>query len=311
MSDRFEYLEFGDEPARRRPAARDVGRAADAASGVWRIVEEIGGPGTRFGQFHAPHGLAVDAQEHLYVADTGNHRVQRIAPNGDVLCIGRAGRDRGEFRRPLAVAVDGSGQLYVADSENARVQVLAPDGEPRRILGGFGGGAAQFRLPVAVAIAPDGDLLVVDQGNRRIARWLARGYPIDIVARFGRSTEFVKPAAIAVGRSGRIYVADRGLRALLAFDAHLRFEGMIGAPGQFCHDPCALACGADETLFVADGVADQIVILGPDRLRAIVVQTAAGEPLVDPAGIAVAPSGSVYVADTGRHRLLRMERQGA
>jgi len=65
----------------------------------------------------------------VYVADWGNDRIQRFAPNGAfVASYGEPGRGNGQFMRPASVAVDPEGYMYIADWGNERVQVLDPEG---------------------------------------------------------------------------------------------------------------------------------------------------------------------------------------
>jgi DNA-binding beta-propeller fold protein YncE len=89
----------------------------------------FGAPGSGDGQFNLPWGLTVGSNGDVYVADWGNDRIQRFAPNGAfVASYGEPGRGDGQFTRPASVAVDPEGYMYIADWGNERVQVLAPDG---------------------------------------------------------------------------------------------------------------------------------------------------------------------------------------
>lgn len=83
-----------------------------------------------------PIGVALDASGHLYVADTGNHWIRKVSPQGDVSNIagsGVAGTYWGDGGRaqdaalyfPLGVAVDGSSNLFIADSGNSRVRMVS------------------------------------------------------------------------------------------------------------------------------------------------------------------------------------------
>jgi sugar lactone lactonase YvrE len=65
----------------------------------------------------------------LYVADTGNHRIQAFDQSGDaVIILGSFGTQPGQFNAPEGITVDAEQQLYIADTQNHRVQKLAPDG---------------------------------------------------------------------------------------------------------------------------------------------------------------------------------------
>ncbi|MBI3911258.1 MAG: NHL repeat-containing protein [Armatimonadetes bacterium] len=319
MSDRFDYLEIGDERPRPGkaagvpvPAAPSEGAPTPPAAPRWRVVEVIGGPGRGFGQFNTPLGLAVDAQGNLLVADSGNHRCQRITPAGDVCSIGERGRGKGQCEHPTAVAASRTGEVFVLDAGNARVQVFNAAGQWQREFGRRGAGAAEFRLPAAAAIGPDGSLYIVDAGNRRVARWDPAGSPLGILAHSERlSFYFGNPCGVAVTRTGHIYVADRQRRAVLIFTAGFRLERILGSPKSTIQDPRAVWVDAEGTVFIADGQANRILVLDCDgRLRQAVEKAGPLGPLAEPAGLAAAPDGSIYLSDTGHHRILRMAAAG-
>jgi DNA-binding beta-propeller fold protein YncE len=72
-----------------------------------------------------PHGIAVDKEGSVYVADTGNTRIQKFSTDGRFIAKwGSSSTADGQFNEPKSVAVDRLGRLYVADSGNHRVQVF-------------------------------------------------------------------------------------------------------------------------------------------------------------------------------------------
>ncbi len=94
-------------------------------------MAEWGGRGTDDGQFRRPRGVAVDAAGNVYVADTGNNRIQMFDSQGRFLAKwGTTGSSLGQFRRPSGVAVDADGNIYVADASNNRVQRFTPVAKP-------------------------------------------------------------------------------------------------------------------------------------------------------------------------------------
>src|SRR5207247_2594106 len=125
---------------------------------AWRVVEVIGGPGSGCGEFASPGGITVDAAGNLYVADSYNHRLQRITPAGDVAAVARRGSHAGELLNPQGIAVDEHGYLYVVEQGNHRVQVFDPDGDPFTHFGRFGHGRDCFHSPAALAFGPCGTL---------------------------------------------------------------------------------------------------------------------------------------------------------
>jgi sugar lactone lactonase YvrE len=67
------------------------------------------------GDFRSPYGVAVDGDGNIYVADSFNHRVQKLSPTGEPLALwGSEGSGRGQFRYPKGIAVDTEDSVYVA-----------------------------------------------------------------------------------------------------------------------------------------------------------------------------------------------------
>ncbi|UCC40733.1 MAG: NHL repeat-containing protein [Candidatus Aminicenantes bacterium] len=85
--------------------------------------------------FYLPSDIVFDTQGNMYILDTGNHRIQKFAPDGKFIAsIGRKGQGPAEFQYPLSLDVDSEGYLYVADSGNQRIQVLNPDGTDHKTI---------------------------------------------------------------------------------------------------------------------------------------------------------------------------------
>jgi len=137
----------------------------------------------------APNDVAVDGSGNVYIADTENHRVRRVTPDGIIQTVagnGLAGfQGDGEnaaalaLGRPNGIGLDSAGVLYIADTDNHRIRVLTPQGQLRTIggsaMGGFSGDggpalAAQFQTPVDVAVDPAGNVYVADNSNIRVRK---------------------------------------------------------------------------------------------------------------------------------------------
>ncbi len=235
------------------------------------FLEKFGRPGAGPGEYSSPWGVAVDRSGTVFVADSGNHRVQKTNAWTDAMTelsgnflgqLGRAGKAGGELDFPTDVALDAEGNLYVVDSGNARVQKLTQNGKLLAMWGEPGTGPGQLDEPLGIALGPDGHVWVTDTKNNRVQRFDAAGR---FVAQWGEPGDgpgqFFGPAGIAVDAKGLVYVVDRGNHRVQVFDAAGRLAGTIGAEG-----------------------------------------TGKGQ-LLRPYGVAVDDEGTVYVSDTGNHRV--------
>jgi serine/threonine-protein kinase len=134
-------------------------------------------------RFTYPWGICFDLAGNIIVADTGNHLIRRVTPNGDVDTLAGTGRpghrdgpaDGAEFREPRGVAVDTEGNVFVADTVNHAIRCIAPDGAVTTVAGdgtkGFADGpafSARFNRPYDVAAGPGGILFVADESNNRV-----------------------------------------------------------------------------------------------------------------------------------------------
>ncbi len=145
----------------------------------------FGSRGTRDGQFDRAEGIAVDCKGRVYVADSGNHRVQVFDGTGKFLrSIGKPGQGTGELSYPYDVKVDSDGVIYVCEFGNSRIQLFDQDGHSLEVLGGAGIGLTQLNNPWAICFDRAGDLYVADALNHRVVKYLRR----DAAKRAGGAT---------------------------------------------------------------------------------------------------------------------------
>lgn len=186
------------------------------------------GPVARFNQ---PYGVAVDSQMNVYVADSYNNRVRKIAPDGSVSTLAGNGHDgfvdgpadKAEFYVPIGVVVDKAGNVFVGDEGNSSIRKITPDGEVTTFVGNgkfsFCDGVgenAEFNAPGGIAIDDDGNLFVADYLNNCVRIVSPAGAVVKIAGSLKKGfadgpapeAEFHYPFGIAVDSRGMVYVGD-------------------------------------------------------------------------------------------------------
>ncbi len=134
---------------------------------VW--AASIGKAGTAPGEFNRPEGVCVDSEDHVYVADSCNHRIEIFSSDGKLLRVyGKPGKGRGELSYPYDICVDSQGRQFVCEFGNSRIQVFDSQDRPIEIIGSRGSEPGRFSNPWGVALDSAGNLYVADSQNHRV-----------------------------------------------------------------------------------------------------------------------------------------------
>ena len=257
-------------------------------------------------QLNYPADVAVDAAGRLYIADTVNSAVRRVAGGVIVTVAGTGGvpgyygdglaATSAQLNSPSSVALDSAGNLYISDTVNDAIRKVAASGVISTIAGngvpGFSGdtmaaASALLRGPWGVAADRSGDVFIADSLNNRV-REIGTNGNINTVAGSGVSvslgnggpaalSELALPAAVATDSSGNLYIADTSGNTVrkVAPNGAITILAGNGIPG-----------------YTGDG--------GP----------AVSAQVNRPRGIALDSSGNIYIADTENHVIREITTNG-
>src|SRR5438874_5814758 len=246
-------------------------------------------------QFYRPFGVAADKAGNVYVADASNSTIRKITSAGVVTTLaGTAGvigsgdgsGNAAQFYYPFAVAVDGTGNVYVADTNNYTVRKITPAGVVTTLAGFAGfhdysdgtGSNAGFGNLFGIAADSAGNVYVADNTYSTIRKITPAGVVTTLAGTPGISgnadgtgsgARFSSPRGIAIDGAKNLYVTDQNnqtIREITPAGVVTTLGGVAGSYG------------------IADGT-------GPSAR------------FMNPAGIAVASSGTLYVADSYNHEI--------
>jgi DNA-binding beta-propeller fold protein YncE len=209
--------------------------------------------------------VAVGESGNVYVADWGNHRIQKFDSNGQFLAKwGTLGRGDGQFFNLVGVAVDREGHVYVLDDGHTNIQKFDSNGQFLARWGSRGTGDGEFLSPASLTVGGQSTVYILDGFNNRIQKFDGEG---QFLTKWGTSGKgdgqfsFIAGeygiglGGVAVDEQGNIYVADYGNNRIQKFDDKGRFLTQWGTGGigddQLNH-PIALTVDGEGNVYVLD-----------------------------------------------------------
>jgi len=277
---------------------------------TWASSLTWGKPGKEEGQLNAPKGLAVGPDGNLYVADSGNHRVQVFDRQGHfVRGWGQPGSGPGEFQEPWGLAVAQDGTVYVADTWNHRVQVFDAQGKFQAAW--TQAGNLGFYGPRDIAIDRAGNVFVTDTGNKRVLKFSPAGALLGDWGTPGAwEGQFNEPVGIAIGPEGDIYIADTWNQRMQRFDGEMNYQAqwpVLAWYGQgVLNKPYLAVAARGGYVYATDPAGARVIRWSGNGILLNVWGTLVGDStqLNTPTGVAVDQEGYIYVSDSGNHRIV-------
>jgi sugar lactone lactonase YvrE len=282
-------------------------------------------------RFKSPNGIAADRLGNVFVADTNNHTIRKIAPSGEVTTFagsaGVSGSTNGtgnaaRFYYPTDLAIDSSGNLYVADELNNSVRKITPSGVVTTYATGF-------YFHEGITVDTIGNVYVADSGNHTVKMISPTGAVTTLAGSSGNrgtadgfrtDARFDSPSGLAVDEAGNVYVADRfngAIRKIAPSGDVTTFAGVTGQQGSADGNgsnarfqaPTDIAIDAAGNLYVTDSGGRTIRKITPSRdvttlagsfgVSGHVDGTGSNARFDNPFGIAIDAPGRLFVSDTG------------
>lgn len=284
----------------------------------------LGTLGNEPGQFQAPRGIAFAEDDSIYVADSRNHRIQQISPDGTVInTFGAFGSSEagdasgGTFNEPWDVAIGPDGMVYVADTWNHRIQKFSPTGEFITMWGQFGQAENAFAFwgPRGVAVDNQGLVYVTDTGNKRVVVFTGEG---EFVAEFGgvgfMLGDMDEPVGITIAEDGRIYVADTWNQRIQVFARIDQGQYVVensweiaGWYGQSIDNKPYIAVNPEGHVFITDPEGFRVIEFNQDGefIRFWGNPGTGPDSMGMPIGIGIDSQGFLWISDASNNRLTR------
>jgi streptogramin lyase len=190
------------------------------------------------GSLVRPCGLALGADQTVYVADTGSMAIIAIDPATGQTKILASGEQLGV---PYGVAINGDGEIIVANAQ-AILGINPADGSVRTVSAG-----GVLKAPLGVAAAPTGELYVADAGGL-VVRIDSTSGEQTIVATGGN---IITPVAIAVSDQKTIYISDASARRIIQIDPRNGAQTVVSGEGALA-SPFGLVVWGKHDLLVGD-----------------------------------------------------------
>jgi sugar lactone lactonase YvrE len=258
--------------------------------------------------FTTPQAITV-SNSGGYIADAGANAVLYFSGTSSTpVSIGTG------LSKPSGVVVDGAGNVIIADTGNNRIVevplvngTLTNSAQTTIVASSDTISSTKLSSPAGVSIDAQGDLFISDTGNSRIVYVPFNGsWQLSLASVLG--SNLTSPLATTVDPSGNLYVADSGSGQIYELPPPFS-SGVQKLVAVGFSTPSALATDASGSLFVVDQGAGTVLRI-PSVSGALDPNSAieVGFGIADPYGVAVDPTGNIYVTDGTKAAAYQVDR---
>jgi len=265
------------------------------------FARSLGKEGDGPGQFQQPRGVAVSLEGMVYVADTGNGRVQVFDSMGEF--VDQWGQE--VLGEPFDLALDREGRVYVLDPGRDSLFVFSPEGE---LLNAWGTGWGLFDAR-GLDVDKDGYVYIANTGGNTVLKVSPHG---ELIALFGSpgsgEGQLNQPTDVAVDGDGNMYVVDTENDRVQVWDPDGHYVRQWSITGANTFDSPHMVWGMSGLLFLTDPEMARVCVYDAyGRLLTLWGERGSLEgQFSKPIGIGFDQRASVYVADTYNHRIHKL-----
>lgn len=154
--------------------------------------------------------LAVDSKGNVYVAEAAPTQIYKFSSSGHLLARWRRPKGKGanDWSGPQTIAVQPNDNVVIEDWANRRIQILSPSGQTLTTFGGPGRTPGHFLVSAGLAVNSRGNIYVADIALHRLQEFDRNGRFVRVIPSNKRPLFTEGPSAVAVDRTGNLYVAD-------------------------------------------------------------------------------------------------------
>ncbi|HET7336463.1 MAG TPA: hypothetical protein VFJ23_01055 [Candidatus Nitrosotalea sp.] len=252
--------------------------------------------------FRSPTNIAIDNDNNIYVADTGNSKIKKFDVKGNMLLSwGDVGSSNDQFKNPSGIFVNEK-YVYVADTGNSRIVMFDKTGNFVYSWGTYGKNPGMFQIPVSINSDHRGELFVGDVELQSIQLFDTKGiYRDEIDSSLTEGASFSGIKALAFDSQDNLYAisTDSKILKYSNIGKFLNFYGSIGIEeGRFIN-PSAIAIDSKDNIYVADTGNHRIEKFDSNGnfLLSFGTEGSKEGQFEQPVGLAIDATDNIYVVD--------------
>ena len=247
-----------------------------------------------------PMYIAFTDKGDMFVTSYNDNCIHVYDSNGkNKTTIGSKGNGELQFEDPRGITIIGE-IVYIAESVGHRIHKLTTGGEFLGTFGEKGTGMGQFNSPCDIKISPEGKVYVADRNNSRIQVFHSDWTISHIIdGKVSGDSSFTHPEGISLDLCGNVHVTGDGSNSVTVFSGSGQF--VYKYDQTVLKRPTGIAIDSAGYSLVVNNNSNSLAIFDPSGKFVHIIKG-----FRSPFGVSVSPDGSVWVADSGNHRLVKL-----